>query len=214
METKEILEQVFNFVGLVKWPIVVICVSAIFNKSIKNLIDRITKIGYGDKSIEASQQSSSTNIEKSSISHIDRAISLFRPETIETFAKAVKEESEIENIKTDKDKIERLKNYSTIIYIMRLFESIYSMIYGSQIRLLEKLNTLQPQTRDSLKFFYDYARNTNPKFYENYAYDSYLNFLFANNLIRDDESVIKITTLGLDFLKYLVETNKDFNKYN
>lgn len=217
MEKKDIIEEAFNWIELIdslKWPVVVIIIILLVIKPIKNLINRVTKVGYGNKSIEANQQTVTKKIEEKDISEIDRAISLFRPETTEMFVNAVEEETEIQKLKNDNEKIERLKNYSTIIYIMRHFDSIYSTIFGSQIRILERLNTLQPESRDSLKFYYESAKKYNPKFYENYPYEDYLNFLFSFNLIREDDEIIQLTILGVDFLKYLTESNKDVNKLN
>jgi hypothetical protein len=217
MKEKVAVEQAFNWIHLIdtiKWPIVVIIAILFLVKPIKNLINRITKVGYGDKSIEASQQTLSKKIEQQEISAIDRAIGLFRPETIDMFVNAVEEETELTQLNTNEEKLERLKNYSTIIYIMRHFDSIYTSIFGSQIRILERLNTLRPENRDSLNFYYENARNFNPKFYENYTYENYLNFLFSYNLIREDDGIIQITILGVDFLKYLTESNKDVNKLN
>ena len=97
---------------------------------------------------------------------------------------------------------------------MRHFDSIYSSIFGSQIRILERLNTLLPETRDSLQIYYNNAENLNPKFFDNYPYKNYLNFLISFNLIREDNENISITELGIDFLKYLTESNKDVNKLN
>lgn len=216
MKEKEITET-FNWIELIdsiKWPIVVIVAILLLIKPIKNLINRITKVGYGDKSIEATQQNATKKIEQQEKSTIDRALGMFRKETIEMFVNAVENETEISKLKTDQEKIERLKNYSTIIYVMRHFDHIYSSIFGSQIRILERLNTLQPENRDSLQFYYDNAKGYNPKFYENYAYANYLNFLFSFDLIREDDGLIQITNLGIDFLKYLTETNKNVNKLN
>jgi hypothetical protein len=217
MEEKDVIKEAFKWIELIdsiKWPIVAIIAILLLIKPIKNLINRVTKVGYGNKSIEANQQTVTKKIEEKEISEIDRAIGLFRPETIEMFVNAIKQETEVEKLKNDIEKIERHKNYSTIIYIMRHFDSIYSTIYGSQIRILERLNTLQPETRDSLKFYYENAKKYNPKFYENYPYEDYLNFLFSFTLIREDDGIIQLTILGVDFLKYLIESNKDVNKLN
>ena len=217
MEESEVIEQAFNWIELVdsiKWPFVAIFGILLLVKPIANLINRVTKVGYGNKTFEASQQTLTKKKEEQEISEIDRAIGLFRPETIDMFINAVEEETEIQKLKTDIEKIERLKNYSTIIYIMRHFDSIYNSMFGSQIRILERLNTLQPETKESLKFYYENARKNNPKFFENYPYEDYLNFLFNFTLIRIDDGIIQLTILGVDFLKYLTESNKDVNKLN
>jgi hypothetical protein len=211
----EIIDQGINWVEIidtVKWPILVLIVVLIFVKPIKNFLYRMTKIGYGDKALEATQQAVSKTRQEREHNVVDRALGLFRPETIESFSEMVKSESDISKLKDDGAKVERLLNYSTIIYIMKHFDNIYSNIFGSQIRLLETLNTLQPETKESLKFHFDSANKYHPNFYKNYSYDRYLKFLYYYNLIREDNGNIGITILGVDFLKYITETNKDVNK--
>jgi len=111
MKEKEIAES-FNWIELIdsiKWPIVAIVAILLLVKPIKNLINRITKVGYGDKSIEATQQTVTKKIEQQEISTIDRALGMFRTETIEMFVKAVESETEISKLSTDEEKIDRLK---------------------------------------------------------------------------------------------------------
>lgn len=216
-EQQEIMQESFNWIGLVdslKWPVLILVVIIILIKPIKSLINRVTKVGYGDKTLEVNQQTATQKLEKQENSLVDRVIGLFRPESIEMFANIAAQDTELEKLETDKDKIERLKKYSTMLRIMRQFDLIYYSIFGSQIRILEKLNTLQPSTKDSLKIFYEHSKNSNPNFFENYSFDDYLNFLFSFNLIIENDGAIRITILGVDFLKYLSETNKDVNKLN
>lgn len=216
MEDTESIEQKFNWIELVdsiKWPIAIIIIIILFLKPIKNLINRITKVGFGNKTLEASQQSVTKKIEDQEISAIDRAINLFRTETIEMFEDAVERETDINKLKSDSERIERLKNYSTIIYIKRHFDTIYTSIFGSQIRILQRLNTLNPENKDSIEVYYENAKRSNPNFYENYSYNDYLHFLINFNLIIvEKDETIQITILGADFLKYLIESNKDLDK--
>ncbi|HZK97536.1 MAG TPA: hypothetical protein VFC67_25265 [Prolixibacteraceae bacterium] len=215
MNAPENIVQTFNVMELIssiKWPLLVLIAFLLLLKPIKNLINRITKVGYGDKTLEATQQAVVTKVEEQAKSKIDRIVGIFRPETIETFRNFVEDESEITNLKTESEKIDRLMNYSCIIYIMKNFDTIYNSIFGSQIRILEKLNTLTPSTRESLKKFYEIAKKSNSPFFDNYSYEKYLEFLFDFTLIREDSDAISLTILGIDFLKYLTESNKDVNK--
>lgn len=215
MEQKENIEKVFDWIQLVdtiKWPILIIIGLLIFRKPIIDLINRITKVGYGSKSIEAKQQITASEKKSEEISHIDRVVGLFRPETIETFREEVSKETEVSKLKTDEEKIERLTNYGSLLYIMRHFDILYNNIFGSQIRILEYVNSHSQITHESIKFIYENAKKNHPKFYDDYSYDEYLNFLFAYTLIREDDGILNITILGIDFLKYLTESNKDVNK--
>ncbi len=217
MNEQENLEKAIDYISLaetLKWPLVIIIGILIFRKPLVDLINRVTKVGYGNKSLEAKQQATATEKKTEEISHIDRIVGLFRPETIDSFKEAIATETEVEKLKTAEEKIDRLTNYSCVLYIMRHYDTVYNDIFGSQIRILEHVNSHAGQTRESIKFFYDNAKKNNPKFYENYGYEQYLNFLFNYTLLREDDNILNITILGVDFLKYLTESNKDVNKWN
>ncbi|MCF7560022.1 hypothetical protein L3X39_05180 [Sabulilitoribacter multivorans] len=213
--TQTNIEAALDWIQLansLKWPFVVLIGLLIFRKPLVDLINRITKVGYGTKSLEAKQQVTVSETKTEEISHIDRVVGLFRPETIEMFKEAVSNESEYQNLDSNDEKIERLINYGCLLYIMRHFDIIYNNIFGSQIRILEYVNSHSAQTKESVKFFYDTAVKNHSKYYENYSYNEYLNFLFHFTLIREDNGELNITILGVDFLKYLTESNKDVNK--
>src|SRR5665648_609243 len=121
MNAPENIVQTFNVMELIssiKWPLLVLIAFLLLLKPIKNLINRITKVGYGDKTLEATQQAVVTKVEEQAKSKIDRIVGIFRPETIETFRNFVEDESEITNLKTESEKIDRLMNYSlSLIHI-------------------------------------------------------------------------------------------------
>ena len=53
------IENVFNWVELadsIKWPILIFASILVFRKPIIGLIGKVTKVGYGSKSIEVNQQ--------------------------------------------------------------------------------------------------------------------------------------------------------------
>jgi len=217
MDEQENLEHTFDYINLLdtlKWPIILLIVILIFRKPLINLINRVTKVGYGNKSLEAKQQATATEKKTEEVSSIDLAVGFFRTDTIDMFKEAIANESKVETLNTPEEKIDRLTNYGCLLYIMRHFDIIYNDIFGSQIRILEHVNSHSGQSKESVKFFYDNAKKNNPKFYENYSYEEYLNFLFNYTLLREDNNILNITFLGVDFLKYLTESNKDVNKWN
>jgi len=92
------------------------------------------------------------------------------------------------------------------------FNKTYNNIYGSQIRILQRLNASVFETKETLRSFYDDACRAFPNVYESYSYDDYLKFLFINGLIFEEGKSIKITILGKDFLTYMVQSNFSFEK--
>ena len=206
----------FDFIHLIdvmKWPLLVLVIVLIVKKPIVDLISRITKIGLPGTTFEAQQQQSSEKEEQKQVSNVDRALGIFRDETLEKFKKAVLEETQLDKIPLDKDKVSQLLNYSIVIYIIKHYDSIYSSIYGSQLAILQQLNTNSSETENSIRRYYDNVAKNFPKVYDDYAYDEYLGFLYSHSLIVKNGDKIAITNNGIDFLKYLIETGKSANKF-
>lgn len=211
-QTSQSSFDILHLIDILKWPVIVFIIFLIIKKPIIDLINRITKIGHGGTSVEAHQQQSAEKQERKQFSTVDKALGLFRQETIDLVTSAVLKETDLSTLTTDKQKIERLTDYSIALYILKHFESIYNSIFGSQIMILQQLNTFTYEDKDSLKRYYDYAVKQNPKYFEGYEYSEYIDFLFAFNLIINEDGQIKITVLGIDFLKYLTETGKTPHK--
>ncbi len=77
-------------------------------------------------------------------------------------------------------------------------------IYRSQIEALEELNTAGATVVGSLRRFYDSAAKAAPDFYRTTSFESWVHYMNAYALIRQDGNIVQITVRGKDFLKYLV----------
>ncbi len=214
-----LLQEIVSIIQILAWPLVVLIIFLILKTPIKNFINRIKGIGYKDTHIDAglpTKQEGDTPIEKlskdKSNASIDKILNLFAPETVKSLKEAVIKESDLNTFKTPDEREQVLLSYSQVIYLIMHFNKIYNIIYGSQIRILQRLNASVFETKDTLRPFYDDAKSAFPKMYESYSYDSYINFLLINFLIIEEGKSIKITILGKDFLKYIVESSYSFEK--
>lgn len=226
METAfKITELIIDLLKVIAWPIVVLITIYLLKESLRDLIKRIRKIGNDSVGIEASassEQSSVSNTnplsvlsKKSSNETIEKALGLFNQETLVYFKEFVKTETQLESITNHEERESTLFRYSQVLYLILHFNRIYSHIFGSQLDLLQALNGSPNETRESLRVFYTNAKSQNPKFFENYSYEQYLEFLRQNNLIRiDNTNKVEIMDLGKDFLKYIIETGLTMEKLN
>jgi hypothetical protein len=219
----KILELVVKILEVISWPLVVFIVFFILREPLKNFINNIKKIGYGNAGIETGisnkqfddEEKSPIELLSKGVSNkdIDKAINQFSSETMELFATSVKKETNLDSLRTPEERQEILFKYSQVIYLIMHFNKIYNSIYGSQLNLLHRLNSSMFENKDTLNGFYDYAKKSFPKFYEGYSYDNYLDYLFSFNLIvLENDNSIKITVLGRDFLKYIIETGLSIDK--
>ena len=105
-----------------------------------------------------------------------------------------------------------LTKYFAVVYIEYLFLNIYRIIFGSQISLLDYLNTQDGQTRESSKIFYELAVSQYSDFYKSYSFDQWLGYLLGQVLLREDNGILMITVRGQEFLLYLTRSRLSRNK--
>lgn len=208
MTLKELLE-------IIKWPITAIILAIIFRGAVITLLSRIKKIGYGETGVELKDISQKTKdpietLVEGKPERVKRALSIFNDETTKMYRATVVEESGLNDVKEfDKADKDKLVNYAVLLNVLLNFERNYSIIFGSQIRMLMHLNSSIDDTKENLKSFYDYALRKYPLIYQKYSYDEWLDFLYDSGYIVDAKnSTVRITILGRDFLKFIIETGK------
>jgi len=209
---------------ILKWPITVlvslIIIALMFKVEFSKLLSKAKgfNLKAGGFKFETQEEKLVANqdevVEKEQQkSLLENATKIFRPETIVLFRGYVQLETKYETLSSDHDKFNRLLDYSVIIYILKRFEWIYDNIFGSQIALLQALNSLGPHDNTIFNFYYAQAKKRYPEAYEGFSLETYPKFLFSNNLIAvDNDQKIQISILGLDFLKYLIDARKNLFK--
>jgi hypothetical protein len=89
-------------------------------------------------------------------------------------------------------------------------ELVYRLITGSQISLLLAANTPSPPDVMGAQAIYEQAKNMFPDMYKQFSFDVWLRYpihvglLRYESLIPNQPAVYRITTIGQDFLHYLV----------
>jgi hypothetical protein len=103
-------------------------------------------------------------------------------------------------------------------YVLWELQSIYQVIFGSQIALLRAVNAF-PAARDDVAAAYAETAGRFPEFYEHYPLDAWLGYVLSQGLIEakqedglDDQAAavtrFHITPKGRTFLRYLVNYGK------
>jgi len=197
------------------WPIVVIILAIIFRSTLQDLIKRFKKGKAFGAEIELEnevQKQQNSNVRE--LTNIEKATAIFHGETINYFRGLVISESEYEKMTSDAQKTETLIKYATIIYIKSNFDYLYEDVFGSQLKLLLHLNTVPHtgETYEGLKLFYDEAVEQYGKRYDGYSYENYFNFLIRKGLVVAKGDRYVITIGAQDLIKYIVATNKTYNK--
>jgi len=206
---KVIADLTINFVNVIIWPLIVLLALCFFRKPIVSLLGRVKEIGYGDKKVIVNPQADTSNIE--SVQNIEDK-KIFHEETDQYAENSIKTSIKFDEL-DDPRKISELLHISKFLFIIGRFEFIYGLIFGSQIKILEYLNSINSSTKNDLKKFFDTTYSRYPEVFSNYDYNSYLNFLINNGLIQElNSDTIQLTQFGQDFLIFLVQVKKDKQK--
>lgn len=193
----------------IAWPVAVVIIALsfmlIFRKQIIAFLQRVKTVSH--KGIETALGQEQLIVESKKPSYFEEFMKITSPilrQQEEAIEKDIKEKGLTEN-----ETKSVLVRHLAIYQLAFLFEQINSIIWGSQIKLLEDLNS-KPlgETRENLKRFYELGATLYPATYENYSFVKYLNYLVLSGLINEKEGKYFITDFGREFLIYLASTGK------
>lgn len=216
-----ILPEVIDLIQILAWPTVVIVVFLYLKDSISILISRIQRIAYKDSGIEMAQASKQGEQDSSTLENlrsnnqivaIDKILDAFSPETKNEVSTIVDREAGLDSNQNSEQREKILLSYSQLLNVVVSFNRIYYLIFGSQIRILQRLNCSVFESKDSLKPFYEFAKAAFPRVYAEYPYENYLAYMKNAKLIDEQGKQIIITPIGKDFLKFLIDSNLSYEK--
>ena len=94
------------------------------------------------------------------------------------------------------------------------FEQIHSLIFGSQIYLLKKLNEVagRGRTRDDLQKHFEHVKSLYLESFSDWNLEQYIDFLVGRSLIVENDGVFHVTNLGNDYLVWITRSNKPENR--
>jgi|GEM_PF-2696139 len=203
----------FTLVDYLKWPVAVIIIIVIFisffRSQLHAFFSRAKRVKFGEFQMdsEPNHQQAIKKIEKSTLENVTQ---IFRPETNNFFRTIIQSDTNFEHLNTDTERFEALLKYAIIISALRRFELVYDSIYGSQLRLLQDLNASGVKDIGIFEHYYNQAKANAPADFENIQLADYSQFLYSWELITNNQNNgVMITTLGTDFLKYLVDSRKN-----
>lgn len=192
--------------------VILICI-ILFRKQLSNLIEQLSdviknrRIEVGNiVKISQPQEKTSVNVSSS----LEKFIRSFDSAITDKYEELIKTEFlkyGMENETDPQKKVEALLRYSAVIRIIFDFDRIALNVYGSQINILNFLNSKQTQGEavNILKSsFYDSVATAHPNVFANYTFEQYMNFLISFTLVQLKGNQCFITDFGREFLKYIV----------
>lgn len=207
------LKMALDFVSSIAWPLIVAVVFYWLRDPIKKFIDNIKSVSHGDIRVERGiirQDSSGTR--NRGVSQIDPTEILrnYSTTTNEKVKDIIQGEVGLNhNSLVGAESL--LYDYARLILVNKFFDKQYSMMYGSQLKILFALKGTS-QSKEFLRRFYNEAANNNPTLLS-YPYENYISFLVSNEFVieNDETGTLALTDLGRDFLRFVIDNNLSQN---
>lgn len=174
-----------------------------FNKEIRVFINRIKSVEHGKTRIDSRQVEQQPAEKESDVTdRLMRALDSPALRETEAWVKGALEQAGVSK-SPDKEKI--LFRFLAATELENRFLRIDHAIWGSQIYILENLNSFRNVGLpiEQLKTWYDQSAAKYPSLYMNYSYKQYIEFLKSFGLVIQENGGLRITTLGVEFLAWL-----------
>lgn len=191
------------------WPLVVSIIAFIFKGEIKSVLINGFSIKAAGVEVQGrrSEEESRGALESQKKNPVVVMDSLEGSNLLKEYKTVIEEnwKEKYAELETGKRSLE---NELTVARIELDFERIYNVIFGSQIRLLEKMQSVNGGV--FRKYFDDHfveIKRYSIPFFNDWTVDKYLEFLFKNDLIRQTRkdliAVFDITIKAKVFLEYI-----------
>ena len=173
--------------------------SAALNPACNKIRQAIEKVQRTQQPLDPEEQEASR--QQLTFNELMRA---FDSGTFRFHENAIKEDLEEQNL-TNSEAIEVLIRHLANAQITLAFNEIDFYIWGSQVELLQYLNSSLGSTAEELIHFYNLAisRSNNPEHFIEYTFEQYLQFLTNRGLITQLTGSYVISQFGRDFLIFL-----------
>ena len=189
-----------EFLKILIWPAVVIFGLIKFYKPISKFLKRMTTVNAMGINITADQP---TNSENRTITSIEESEYKTNPTVQNVFEDVIEKELDARDMDKSSKTSKFLISLLAATEIRFYFERIDKFIYGSQVAILYRLNSLNDgEDKGNLKSHYDAAAKIWPNIYSQYSYEKYFDYLLSTNFIVENDGNVKITELGREFLSY------------
>ena len=198
----------------IRWPLALVIIMVVLlltqRESIARLIDRIKEITRtGIKAGETQSQKPADGKPQS----VDELMQAFDSPLLRGDEKLLAEDLKTRGVTSDSDKVKVLIRHLAATRLGLCCSEVDKTIWGSQIGLLEFLNTAKKGCKQELKAFYDAGATKYAEWYRSYAYERWLQYLNNSGLILEQQGELLITQFGVEFLGYLTRTGRTNARY-
>ncbi|MBU4288097.1 MAG: hypothetical protein KKI12_08000 [Proteobacteria bacterium] len=166
----------------------------------------------GQKSEQVAGQESEPEVDRKAVEKLLAVIG--ESIVISELETRIIDEMKANNLKVDGDSIKVLVKHLAGTQLLLAFERIHSIIFGSQIFLLKRLNESAGVGKPMVfvEQHIDHVRNMFSENLSSWTNEQYLQFLFDRILIVRNDEQLHVTNLGVEYLTWLVRNGRSDNK--
>ncbi|WP_331374568.1 hypothetical protein [Sinorhizobium chiapasense] len=191
-------KAIFDLLKGVAWPLAVFMLVWLFRHQIRERIKDLVSAGPAGVVLQGAQSTQTSSTSLSTTTNHPMQTVMTTMERIESELASYQESL----------KIPTLIRALAEVQVARLFEVVFSDIYGSQITALRHLKAQKEiSVDDAKKFFDDVVKPMNEDLYSIWGFDDWSSFLFRQELARRENGKIFATDRGIDFV-YFVDKAK------
>jgi len=193
------------------WPaavlIAAIAFMLIFRGPISSLINRIREVTRDGIRTGVEPQQQSPDARRAQIEELMNA---FDSPSMKNQEAEIQRDLDHRGLHNDPETVRVLVRHLAATQIQAFFERTNSTIWGSQLAVLEVLNSqTTPIAATLIRPVYEKKKNEYPLAYANYTFENWLGYLEASRLVENIQgSGYQITQLGREFLTYLTATGR------
>lgn len=174
-----------------------------FRPEIRQLLQGIRRIDKSGLTISANQKESQA--ERDPRAEADALMRQFDSALLRETEDRVSEELGQRNLSGAEAVPVLIRHYASVLIAFQ-FEQVYRIIWGSQLSLIQYINTSPGQPTEAVRAFYNIAASTYPAWYQGYSFERWLGFVKDQLLLREDRGLVNITVRGREFLLYLTRS--------
>lgn len=210
------MDEIVKIVATLGWPHITLVIAlvflAMFRKNISELITRITSIDRsGIKAApapEAQREENRVEAVQGLLASIGETIVIREVEA------RIRQELQDKGLGISPDTVKVLVRHLAATQILLEFEQIHSLIFGSQIFLLKKLNEVVGQGRPSefVAQHFEHVRKIFSGQLGSWSFDQYMGFLRARSLVTQHGAVYHITNIGVEYLTWIARSGRSDDK--
>jgi hypothetical protein len=206
--------QLMSALQSLAWPLAVVILGMygiyVFRRPIEGLMDRTQQIKAAGVEALTSAQVSHQQTERV---RIDEVLKAYDSPMLRIREDEIVQQLNALKLSGPQERERVLVRHLATLLIAMDFDSKYRAIFGSQLLVLEQLNTRsEGATPQEIKPIYDQAAARSPDVYEGFSFDQWVAFLSHSQLVREESDRVYLTVAGREFLKYVVDRGYTFAK--